>query len=102
MSPSPAQPERRRGLALRRGVGALCGGVVFWMPVWASLVLLAQVGLLGLRPARIESRRLAERGVELEERLAGHLERRATLEAWGEALDDPLYRERMRRLLDGR
>ncbi|MAF67019.1 MAG: hypothetical protein CMJ84_15350 [Planctomycetes bacterium] len=102
MTPSPTQSDNRRGGALRRGLSRVCGGILYWMPVWASVVLLAQIGLLGLRPARIESRRLAERGVELEERLAGHLERRATLNAWAEALDDPVYRERMRRLLDGR
>jgi hypothetical protein len=101
-SPRKPSDRPRAGAGLVRLFGGLLGGVLFWMPVWVPLVLLAQVGLLGLRPARAESRRLAEHEVELAERLAGHSARRATLEAWSVALDDPVYRERMQRLLDGR
>jgi hypothetical protein len=101
-SPRKPSDSPRAGAGLVRLFGGLLGGVLFWMPVWVPLVLLAQVGLLGLRPARTESRQIAEHEIERAKRLKGHSERRATLEAWSEALDDPVYRERMQRLLDGR
>jgi hypothetical protein len=101
-SPRKPSDRPRAGAGLVRLFGGLLGGVLFWMPVWVPLVLLAQVGLLGLRPARAESRRLDEHEFELDKRLKGHSERREMLMAWSEALDDPIYRERMRRLLDGR
>jgi len=79
-----------------------CGlaGVVRWMPVWVPFGLLAQLGLLGLRPALHEDLRLQAAEARLEQRLAGLREERGELEHELDALQDPIYIERLRRLRD--
>lgn len=70
---------------------------LYWMPVWIPLILLAQFGTRGLRPARLEEERLDGHQVELDER---HERDSAELEALQlqlEALDDDIYLERLRR-----
>lgn len=71
--------------------------VAYWMPVWVPLLLLAQFGTRGLKPARMEEQRLAVHQEALEARRAQLLERRADLEALHEAHEDPVYQERLRR-----
>ncbi len=71
---------------------------LYWLPVAVPLVLLGQFGTRGLRPARIESRRLAAHEVVLEQRRDALLERRDELRRRLEAYDDPVYLERLRRL----
>jgi hypothetical protein len=95
-SDSEASGERPLG----RFVGALCGGVVYWMPVWVSLGLLALLGLRGLKPALIEDDRLRQAETRLATRVAGLRADRDGLERELSALSDPIYIERLRRLRD--
>ncbi len=82
-----------------RSLEVLC----YWMPVWVPLLLLAQFGSRGLKPARIEERRLAAHEAALEERRARLEQRRDELEALRRAHEDPVYQERLRRAaLEGR
>ena len=69
-----------------------------WLPVFVALALLAQIGIRGLKPALAEKRELAEKAEEVDERFYQTLERQRELELRLEAQDDPIYRERMRRL----
>jgi hypothetical protein len=70
----------------------------YWSPVFAALVLFAQVSILGLRPAMAESRRLAA----AEEMLLARHQRAAAensaVSAQLFARQDPIFRERQRRL----
>lgn len=68
-----------------------------WAPVWIPLVLVAQIGIRGLRPALAEQRRLerAETGLELRHDQA--LEESTELDRLLRAQDDPIYQERERR-----
>lgn len=95
----PAPAERPSGV-LRRACGGVLRGVVHWMPVWAPLGLLAQFGLLGLRPALREHQRLERAEERLERRLDGLREQRRALVMEVGAFRDPIYRERLRRLRD--
>ncbi len=71
--------------------------LAYWAPVWIPLGLLAQIALLGLRPARAEGERLEREAAGVlarHERTEAEWERmRAEREAW----DDEVWRERMRR-----
>lgn len=87
---------RRPRPFLARALAALCGGVFYWMPVWIPLGLLAQVALLGMKPALAESRRLAVHERVLTGRLEERVSRRDELRALFDALADPVYRERLR------
>jgi len=90
--------KARRGPSLPRRLARPLGLVAHWMPVWVPLVLLCQIGLLGLRPALSENLRLAERERVLGERYERHLARRTELDLLLRALDDPVYQERLRRI----
>jgi hypothetical protein len=70
----------------------------FWSPVFAALVLFAQVSLLGLRPAVSEARRLADAEVMLSERHQRAVAENGAVSAQLLARQDPIYRERQRRM----
>jgi hypothetical protein len=72
--------------------------LMYWMPVWVPLILLAQLSSRGLSPALLEEQRLTAREEALDERLHGDLERARELELKLEALDDEIYHERLLRL----
>ncbi|MCA8981024.1 MAG: hypothetical protein H6831_15595 [Planctomycetes bacterium] len=85
----------------RKGpLGRLLAGVVYWMPVWVPLGVLAQLGVLGLKPALREDRRLAQAEIRLEERLHGLREERDELRQQLDSFSDPIFRERLRRIRD--
>lgn len=92
--------ESGRKHPLGRFVCRVVSGVTYWMPVWVPLGLLAQLGLLGLKPALIEERRLEQAETRLAARLAGLREERDELEHELAAFEDPIYLERLRRLRD--
>lgn len=71
---------------------------MYWMPVWVPLILLAQIGTRGLQPALDEEQRLLEHERTLMERLEADEARARDLSSWHEAIDDEIYRERLRRL----
>ena len=93
--PPPRLDWRRTKTALS-GAGAR---TVYWAPVWLPLILLLQIVTLGLFPALAERTRLdrAERDVTAREDvlLADHAE----LERDRRKLDDPIWRERVRKSL---
>lgn len=73
--------------------------VVTWsMPIWVPALLLWQVFGRGLDPARAERKRLDGISSEVEARHAATRSTFERLEAEVEAWDDPVYRERLRRL----
>ena len=72
--------------------------LMYWMPVWVLLVLLAQIGTRGLRPALEEEQRLIEHERALLERLEADQARAQTLYSLREAMSDDIYQERLRRL----
>ena len=70
---------------------------IFWLPVFVPLVLLAQLGTKGLRPALVESKRLESIKTKLDERHAAAIDRDREIDAGIEASKDHIYRERMMR-----
>ncbi|MCA9002454.1 MAG: hypothetical protein KDB61_11055 [Planctomycetes bacterium] len=82
----------------RLGAVALLRRLGYWAPVWVPVLLLWQFSTRGLVPALEEARRLE--GVEPEVH-ARHAEAKSAFEhirAEAEAWQDPVYRERRRRL----
>ena len=73
-----------------------------WAPVWIPLVLVAQIGIRGLRPALAEERRLDRAETGLEKRHADSLEERNELERRLRAQEDAVYQERERRTWEQR
>ncbi len=73
-----------------------------WAPVWIPLVLVAQIGIRGLRPALAEERRLDRAETVLEQRHGEALEQRNELERLLRAQDDAVYQERERRTWEQR
>lgn len=93
----PSETGRaQRGLVAGRSLGL---GILYWTPVWAALVCFAQVSLLGLRPVLEERHAIEGKATALEQRIAGERQKLASIDAWLGAQDDPIYRERMRRIL---
>jgi hypothetical protein len=93
--PVPAETQKLRGKALAHRILARAA---FWSPVFAALVLFAQVALLGLRPAVSESRRLADAEVMLVERHERAVAENNAVSAQLLARQDPIFRERQRRM----
>ena len=69
-----------------------------WLPLLAALGLLAQIGLVGLRPALEEQERLRAAEQRVLDRHRELLEESRRLEAEAAAWEDPIFRERLRRL----
>jgi hypothetical protein len=88
-----ADGVRFAGRYLRRSLEVF----LYWMPVWVPLILLAQVGTRGLRPARVEDRRLRAEEQRLEERLQADRAEAEALRRQLDALHDDIYLERLRR-----
>ena len=82
----------------RTGIAFLAGRVLYWMPVWVPLLLLWQVALRGLSPALDEHRRLEGEETAVFARHQASQRSFQYMEALARAWDDPVYRERMRRL----
>ena len=70
---------------------------LFWLPVFVPLVLLAQLGTKGLRPAIAESKRLELIKTKQDERHAFTLDRDLQLNEGLEASKDIIYRTRLMR-----
>jgi hypothetical protein len=73
--------------------------IVFWAPVWLTMIVLAQIATLGLGPALAKRRGLAASEQELAQRLEREQNEQAQLQRWQHAQNDPIYLERERRLL---
>ncbi len=89
-----------RGLAPLGGAGRFAvDRLVFWAPVWLPLVVVLQLALGGLRPARAEERRLDHEEAGVARRVDALLGERGQLEADAARLADGIWRERVRRSL---
>ncbi|MSR62286.1 MAG: hypothetical protein EXS08_07565 [Planctomycetes bacterium] len=89
--PAPA-PWRRQCLGALRSA-------LLWTPVWVPLVFLAQLLVLGLRPAFAERARLDAAEAEVRARVEGLRAEEAQLDGEARMLEDDVYRERVRRSL---
>ena len=89
---APAQ-SRERGFLQRAGTR-----LSYWAPVWLLMILFAQIAFLGLRPALAESRRMQTAQAALEARLATALELQGAVDLQLRARQDPIFRERQRRM----
>lgn len=86
------EPAGDAGMTRRLALGFL-----YWLPLMAALGLLAQVGILGLKPGLeerafldFEREKVEQRNIELREEYHGISQE---VEAW----QDPVYLERLRR-----
>jgi hypothetical protein len=91
--PRPVRPALR-ARAVRAGRAFL-----HWTPVWVPLLVLVQLLLLGLRPARATAERLQRAEAEVRARVDALETEARELALQGRMLEDPVYRERVRRSL---
>ena len=90
----PSSPEAGPGLS------SFLGTVVFgWAPVWVPLFLGTQLLFFGLLPTRREEARLDRAAAGVRTRMEALAEEERGLQLELEMLEDPIYRERVRRSL---
>jgi hypothetical protein len=97
--PSPPTPPTQ--VTPKAALAALVGvikGIKHWAPVWIPSILLWQFATKGLVPAVNEARRLQEVGPEVDARHAEAKEAFEQVQAEAQAWQDPVYRERRRRM----
>lgn len=96
---APASSSLGEGAAFaRRYLARSAEVLMYWMPVWVPLILLAQFSTRGLSPALLEEQRLMGQTQILDERLEADELRSHELDLKLEALDDEIYHERLLRL----
>ena len=91
--------ELERGKSWGAGVRSGGAALLAWTPVWVPLVFLAQLLWLGLRPARAEAARLDRAEAEVGARAQDLADEEQVLAREARMLEDPVYRERVRRSL---
>lgn len=96
LAASTNPPRGGAGFARRYLVRSL-EVLMYWMPVWVLLILLAQIGTRGLRPALEEEQRLIEHEKALLERLEADQASARDLYSHREAMSDEIFQERLRR-----
>jgi hypothetical protein len=69
----------------------------YWAPVLLALGFFTHVAFKSLRPALEEKRRLESEDAKMQAHETEQLERQHALELELEALEDPIYQERVRR-----
>lgn len=79
------------------GLGFLVARLAYWAPVALALAFFTHVAFKALRPALDEQRRLEARDAEMQAREALQFDDLEALEVELEALEDPIYQERVRR-----
>ncbi len=97
LSRSP-RAARAAGSLARRAQRSL-GALLRWAPVWAPLLLAAQVLGLGWWPARAERARLDRAEAEVRARVERLRAEEAELRTQERMLGDAIYQERVRRSL---
>lgn len=95
MPPTPSNPTP---LAVVAGVQRLVFGVKHWAPVWIPIILLWQFTTKGLQPALSEASRLEDIAPGVGARHAEAKSAFEQVQAEAKAWQDPVYRERRRRL----
>ena len=97
---TPAKTKKSPPVILTRitgGLGALAAGLAYWAPVLLALGFFTHVAFKALRPALEERRRLEQEDQKMQSREAEQFEAQHALEVELEALEDPIYQERVRR-----
>src|SRR5262245_8825642 len=72
---------------------------LLWTPVWVPLLVLVQLLVTGMRPARAERERLDRAENEVHARVDALLSEERVLDTEERMLADEVYRERVRRSL---
>lgn len=98
VGPLDPVPSRVAPPTARTPLRELGSRLVYWVPVFAALVLFAQVAFLGLRPAMREAGRLATASDMLGERWAHDRSLYDAYEMQLAVRRDPIFRERQARL----
>jgi len=89
--------SKQRQESVTSMIAAGAGFVLFWMPVWIPLGLLAQVSLRGLQPSLTERERLLREERSVTERFEAARRTLESMQAEATAWKDPVYLERVRR-----
>lgn len=87
-----------RGARFKAATYRVLSRCAYWSPVLVALVLFAQVSFRGLRPSMAEARRLASAETTLGDRHARAAAENREVAAHLAARQDPIFRERQRRL----
>lgn len=90
-------PPEPRSVRVRKGAAGIFVGALSWTPVLLPFVLFTQIALLGLEPALDERARLEVESTRLAGQLADLEAERQELTRRSCALEDPIFRERVRR-----
>lgn len=98
MGETRASQARRGSQRALQGLGLCFRQAAYWAPVLLALAFLAHVANKSLTPALREQRRLEASDAQMRARELEQLERQGLLETQLEALEDPIYQERVRRL----
>ncbi|MBL8859990.1 MAG: hypothetical protein JNL28_15890 [Planctomycetes bacterium] len=93
---APVVTEEARDTRSR--LHAFAARVGYWLPVFAVVVLFAQISFLGLRPALSEAKRLAAAEAVLTARHARACQENREIQLQLAARQDPVFLERQRRL----
>ena len=94
-----SEDHDRRARSFAQVPRTLLAGAAHWAPVWAPLVLGAQILCLGLLPARAEGRRLHADEESVHARVEALEAEEAELVLQERMLGDEIYQERVRRSL---
>lgn len=99
----PAGLERSRSASRApqmavRGLALVFKQAAYWAPVVLAMAFLVHVAHKSLKPALREKARLELREAEMQNREQRQLNEQLGLETELEALDDPIYQERVRRM----
>jgi len=92
---SPSPPRIQKGI--RGGLAFLAAGLAYWAPVLLAMGFFTHVAFKALRPALEEQRRLEQEDQEMSAHEAEQADTQNALEVELEALEDPVYQERVRR-----
>lgn len=94
---SPADKTQGPLAWIASGASLITSRFVYWAPVLLALGFFSHMAFKGLRPALVEERRLEREEAEMQARELQQLEVQRALQIELQALEDPIYQERIRR-----
>jgi len=100
-APEDETPTTPTAPIVRPPLRELGSRLLYWVPVFAALVLFAQIAFLGLRPAMREASRLASASDMLQARWSHDRSLYDAYELQLAVRRDPIFRERQSRLRRG-
>jgi hypothetical protein len=98
-NPSSVSADRHAPRSTTHAALQVVRRAAYWLPVFAPMVIFAQVALLGLRPALCERTRLEQAELALRERYERDAAQHEVIRANLRARQDPIFLERQRRWL---